>query len=103
MNTLILIVTLLGNLQVTSYRSVPNQTDNSPYFTSIGERVHPHDPDRARMRHGTDDRIGCQAARPADPRRAERAGRTRVRTPVDHEPDVRGRETGPEYHVTNGM
>lgn len=42
MNTLILIITLLGNLQVTSYRSVSNQTDNSPYFTSIGERVHPH-------------------------------------------------------------
>lgn len=27
---------------MTSYRSVPEQTDSSPYYTSIGERVHPH-------------------------------------------------------------
>lgn len=27
---------------ITSYRSVPNQTDASPYTTAIGERVHPH-------------------------------------------------------------
>ena len=30
---------LIGTLTVTSYRSVPSQTDNSPYFTSTGERV----------------------------------------------------------------
>jgi 3D (Asp-Asp-Asp) domain-containing protein len=29
----------LGNLQVTSYRSVPQQTDDSPFITSTGERV----------------------------------------------------------------
>lgn len=37
--SLILISLFLGNLTITSYRSVPNQTDNSPYITSIGERV----------------------------------------------------------------
>ena len=43
MEKLILIAgLLLGQLQVTSYRSVPNQTDDSPYHTSIGQRVHPH-------------------------------------------------------------
>ena len=31
---------LIGLLQVTSYRSVPNQTDDTPYITSIGEHVH---------------------------------------------------------------
>lgn len=36
---LILISIFLGNLNITSYRSVPNQTDNSPYITSIGERT----------------------------------------------------------------
>lgn len=30
---------LLGNLTVTSYRSVPSQTDSSPYHTATGERV----------------------------------------------------------------
>lgn len=30
---------LLGVLQVTSYRSVPQQTDSTPFITSIGERV----------------------------------------------------------------
>lgn len=39
---LILITIFLGNLQVTSYRSVPSQTDDSPFYTSIGERVNPH-------------------------------------------------------------
>lgn len=29
-------------MTVTSYRSVPNQTDDSPYYTSTGEHVHPH-------------------------------------------------------------
>lgn len=37
-----LILTLVGNLVLTSYRSLPNQTDDTPYYTSIGERVHPH-------------------------------------------------------------
>lgn len=39
---LVLIPILIGNLVITSYRSVPKQTDSSPYTTSIGERVHPH-------------------------------------------------------------
>lgn len=42
MGDLILVVALVGQLSVTSYRSVPEQTDDSPYITSIGERVHPH-------------------------------------------------------------
>jgi len=29
-------------MTITSYRSIPSQTDDSPYTTSIGERVHPH-------------------------------------------------------------
>jgi hypothetical protein len=33
---------LVGTLQVTSYRSVPAQTDSTPYITSTGERVHKH-------------------------------------------------------------
>jgi 3D (Asp-Asp-Asp) domain-containing protein len=36
---LILFVTLIGNFTTTSYRSVKSQTDSSPHFTSIGERV----------------------------------------------------------------
>lgn len=39
MPKLILISLFLGNLQVTSYRSVENQTDSSPFYTSTGERV----------------------------------------------------------------
>lgn len=39
---LILITLLIGQMQATAYRSVPQQTDDSPYTTSIGERVHPH-------------------------------------------------------------
>lgn len=31
---------MLGHLTATSYRSTPRQTDNSPYFTSIGDKVH---------------------------------------------------------------
>lgn len=31
---------LVGTLQVTSYRSVPAQTDSSPYYTATGEHVH---------------------------------------------------------------
>jgi len=30
----------LGMLTATSYRSVPSQTDDSPFFTSIGDRCH---------------------------------------------------------------
>lgn len=30
----------IGKQIITSYRSVPNQTDSSPYVTSIGEKVH---------------------------------------------------------------
>lgn len=36
---LVLTAILIGNLQVTAYRSTPNQTDSSPWLTSIGERV----------------------------------------------------------------
>lgn len=36
---LILISILIGKLTVTSYRSVPNQTDASPFHTSTGQRV----------------------------------------------------------------
>lgn len=39
MNLSILVV-LLGTLTVTSYRSVPEQTDDSPFITSTGDRVH---------------------------------------------------------------
>lgn len=36
---LILTAIVVGNLLVTSYRSVPNQTDSSPYNTATGERT----------------------------------------------------------------
>lgn len=39
---LVLITILIGQLSATSYRSVPAQTDDSPFITSIGERVHKH-------------------------------------------------------------
>lgn len=39
MNALILVATLVGNLTITSYRPVKNQTDSSPFFTSTGEKV----------------------------------------------------------------
>lgn len=43
MNTTIAIVTILiGTFDVTSYRSVSSQTDDTPYHTSIGQRTHPH-------------------------------------------------------------
>lgn len=32
---------VLGQLMVTAYRSVPEQTDDSPFITSIGHRTHP--------------------------------------------------------------
>ena len=38
---LALIATLIGNLTVTSYRSVPQQTDSTPYHTSTGAHVEP--------------------------------------------------------------
>lgn len=42
MNELLLISVFVGNLTLTSYRSVAEQTDDSPYWTSIGERVNNH-------------------------------------------------------------
>ena len=39
---LLLSALLIGNMTITSYRSIPSQTDSSPWITSIGERVHPH-------------------------------------------------------------
>lgn len=42
MKELVLSVIFIGNLQVTAYRSVPEQTDDSPYITSTGERVNPN-------------------------------------------------------------
>jgi 3D (Asp-Asp-Asp) domain-containing protein len=33
---------VLGMLQVTAYRSVPQQTDDSPFYTSIGHKTHPY-------------------------------------------------------------
>ncbi len=36
-----LTLVLIGNLIVTSYRSVKNQTDASPFYTSTGERTSP--------------------------------------------------------------
>ncbi len=39
---LVLSAILIGSLTATSYRSVPNQTDDSPFVTSTGERVHKH-------------------------------------------------------------
>lgn len=41
MNELILVFGLLiGSCRITAYQSVSSQTDNSPYYTSIGERTH---------------------------------------------------------------
>ena len=34
--------TYIGKIAVTSYRSVPEQTDSSPFVTSVGWRVHRH-------------------------------------------------------------
>lgn len=42
MNELILIGVFIGNMTLTSYRSVKSQTDDSPFWTSIGERVNNH-------------------------------------------------------------
>lgn len=35
----IIVAVFIATSTATSYRSVPNQTDSSPFFTSIGERV----------------------------------------------------------------
>ncbi len=32
----------VGTMTVTSYRSIPTQTDDSPFYTSIGEHVNVH-------------------------------------------------------------
>lgn len=37
---LVIISVLIGQLTVTSYRSVSNQTDSSPYHTSTGQHVY---------------------------------------------------------------
>lgn len=42
MKELLFIGVLLGNMTVTSYRSVPEQTDSTPFITASGEHVHPH-------------------------------------------------------------
>lgn len=42
MKELILIGVLLGNVQITSYRSVPSQTDSDPFITASGSYVHPN-------------------------------------------------------------
>ena len=39
---LILLSILIGNMTITSYRSIPEQTDSSPFITSTGEHVTPH-------------------------------------------------------------
>lgn len=41
MNELAMTVILVGNLTVTSYQSIPAQTDSTPFHTSTGERVRP--------------------------------------------------------------
>lgn len=33
---------VLGSMMVTAYRSVPEQTDASPFITSIGHHTHPY-------------------------------------------------------------
>ena len=33
---------LLGPLMLTAYQSLPEQTDDSPFITSIGHRTHPY-------------------------------------------------------------
>lgn len=39
MNELIIVGLFLGNLTITSYRSIPQQTDSTPFHTSTGEIV----------------------------------------------------------------
>lgn len=33
---------MIGTMTVTSYRAIPEQTDDTPTITSIGHRVHPY-------------------------------------------------------------
>lgn len=40
MNAAVLVLLLLGNMQITSYRSVPEQTDSTPFITASGQHVH---------------------------------------------------------------
>jgi len=40
MKELIIGVIFLGNLQITSYRSVPEQTDSTPFITATGQHTH---------------------------------------------------------------
>ncbi len=40
MNELLFIAILVGNMSITSYRSVPEQTDSTPFITATGEHVH---------------------------------------------------------------
>jgi len=42
MNGPLVVLCLVGQLTVTSYRSIPSQTDSTPYHTSIGQRTHAH-------------------------------------------------------------
>lgn len=37
---LVLTLIFIGNLTPTAYRSVPEQTDSTPFHTATGERVH---------------------------------------------------------------
>lgn len=39
MNALVLLTVLVGNLTITSYRPVKEQTDDSPFHTSTGQKV----------------------------------------------------------------
>src|SRR5688572_15602061 len=38
----LMLAVYVGTMSLTSYRSVPAQTDDSPYITSIGHHVHPY-------------------------------------------------------------
>ena len=42
MATIEIMAILVSTFTVTSYRSVPEQTDATPFITSIGQFVHPH-------------------------------------------------------------
>lgn len=42
MTNIVFLTLYLGSMVVTSYRSVPNQTDDSPFHTSTGEHVCKH-------------------------------------------------------------
>ena len=42
MKELVLVASLLGNMSITSYRSVPEQTDSTPFITASGSHVSPY-------------------------------------------------------------